>query len=103
MRLREKDNVLVINGKDRGKSGEIKQVFPKDGTALVEGVNIATKHVKSQGQGREGGIIKTEIPIDVSNLILICSVCTKPSRIGYKKLDDGTNARLCKLCKEVIE
>ena len=66
MRLREKDNVLVINGKDRGKSGEIKQVFPKDGTALVEGVNIATKHVKSQGQGREGGIIKTEIPIDVS-------------------------------------
>ena len=69
MKLREKDNVLVINGRDRGKSGEIKQVFPKEGTALVEGVNIATKHVKSQGQGREGGIIKTEIPINVSNLM----------------------------------
>ena len=51
MKLREKDNVLVINGRDRGKRGEIKQVFPREGTALVEGVNIATKHVKSQGQG----------------------------------------------------
>lgn len=103
MKLREKDTVLVINGKDRGKKGEIKQVFPKEGRALVEGVNIATKHVKSQGQAKQGGIIKVEVPIDISNLILICTVCSKPSRVGHKKLDDGTNARLCKLCKEVIE
>ncbi|MBN18193.1 MAG: 50S ribosomal protein L24 [Chloroflexi bacterium] len=103
MKLREKDTVLVINGRDRGKRGEIKQVFPRQGTALVEGVNIATKHVKSQGQAKQGGIIKTEVPINISNLTLICSVCAKPSRVGYKKLDDGTNARLCKLCKEVIE
>ena len=103
MRLRRDDNVLVIKGRDRGKQGRIQQIFPKQDRVLVEGVNIVLRHTKATAQVRQGGIIQKELPIQASNVVLVCIHCAKPTRIGARFLADGTKARICKKCEEVIE
>ena len=103
MRLRTEDTVLVIKGRDRGKQGRIQQVDLKKGKLLVEGVNVAMRHTKPTAGVRQGGIIQKEMPIQSCNVMLICTHCAKPTRIGYRTLADGTKARLCNRCGEVIE
>lgn len=103
MRLHSDDNVMVLRGRDKGKQGRITQVFRKENKVLVEGVNVVTRHTKATGGVRQGGIIKKEMPIRVSNVILVCPDCAKPSKIGYRFLADGSKARVCKKCEEVIE
>ena len=103
MKLRSNDNVMVIKGRDRGKQGRITQAFPRENKVLVEGVNIVMRHTKPTSTVRQAGIIQKELPIPVSNVILICTHCSRPSRLGYKVLADGTKARMCKNCEEVIE
>lgn len=103
MRLHSDDNVMVLRGRDKGKQGRITQVFRKEDKVLVEGVNVVTRHTKATGGVRQGGIIKKEMPIRVSNVILVCPDCAKPSKIGYRFLADGSKARVCKKCEEVIE
>ena len=103
MQLRSNDTVLVIKGRDRGKQGRIQQVFPKDNRVLVEGVNIVLRHTKATGQVRQAGIIQKELPIQAANVMAICTNCNLPTRIATRILADGTKARICKKCQEVIE
>ena len=103
MRLHSNDNVLVIKGRDRGKQGRIQQVFPKEGKVLVEGVNVVLRHTKPTARVAQGGIIQKELPVEAANVMLVCTHCTKPTRINHRFLADGSKARVCSQCKEVIE
>ena len=103
MRLRSNDTVLVVKGKDRGKQGRIQQVFPRDDKVLIEGVHVVMRHTKPTGGVRQAGIIQKELPIQASNVRLICTHCNFPTRIAFRVLADGTKARVCKKCQEVIE
>ena len=103
MRLRSDDTVMVIKGRDRGKQGRVQRVLPNTTQVLVEGVNLVFRHMKPQPGVRQSGIIQKEMPINVANVVLICTRCTRPSRVGYRTLVDGTKARVCKSCQEVIE
>ena len=103
MRLRSDDTVLVIKGRDRGKQGRIQQVFPRKGRVLVDGVNIVSRHTRAASGVRQGGIIQKELPIQAANVMLVCTKCNRPTRIGARFLVDGTKARTCMRCQEVIE
>ena len=103
MRLHRDDTVLVTKGRDRGKQGRVQQVLPDQGKVLVEGVNVVLRHTKPSGAVRQGGIIQKELPVRTSNVVLVCVHCTRPTRVGYRTLADGTKARTCKKCQEVIE
>ena len=103
MRLRQNDNVLVIRGRDRGKTGRIQSVLIKEDKILVEGINVVLRHQKASGNFRQSGIIQKEIPMRATNVMVICTSCNEPTRIGMKFLADGTKARMCKKCGEIIE
>lgn len=103
MRLRADDNVLVVKGRDRGKQGKIQHVFEDKQKVLVEGVNVVKRHTKATAGIRQGGIVQKEMPIQAANVMLICTHCNRPIRIGYRRLVDGTKARVCTSCQEVIE
>lgn len=103
MRLRKDDTVLVIKGKDRGKQGRVQQVYSQEGKVSVESVNVVKRHTKATGGARQAGIIQKEMPIQVSNVMLVCTHCLRPTRTSSRALVDGSKARACKLCQEVIE
>jgi large subunit ribosomal protein L24 len=102
LKIKKGDRVVVIAGKDKGKSGEVLKVFPKDMRAIVQGVNLARRHQK-QTAAQEGGIISKEVPIHLSNLAIRDPRDGKPSRVGYKILDDGSRVRLAKRSGETID
>ena len=97
MKLRKGDNVIVLSGNDKGKTGEVLEIMPKDSKVIVKGVNIRKKHVKPRRQGEEGGIIAVECAVDSSKLNVVCPKCNKPTRIGYSVKDDK-KVRICKKC-----
>ena len=105
MKVRAEDVVLVIKGRDRGKQGRVTQTLMSEGKVLVEGVNVVVRHTKPTGTVRQAGIIQKEMPIQVANVMLICTHCNNPTRVGLRVLADGTKARVCTRpdCKEVIE
>ena len=103
MKIHANDMALVIKGRDRGKRGRVTRVNPKTGKAVVEGVNVVKRHQKPAGAFRAGGIIEKELPIPVANLKFYCEVCDSPVKIGFRVLADGSKARICKKCGEVIE
>jgi large subunit ribosomal protein L24 len=103
MKLRANDNVLVIRGKDRGKTARIQQTFPRDKKVLVEGVNVVMRHTKPSGGIRQGGIIQKELPMWASKVMLICNHCNRPTKVTSRHQADGTKARACNRCQEVIE
>ena len=103
MRLRVNDTILVITGRDRGKEGRIQQTFPKEHKVLVEGVNVVLRHTKASATVRQAGIIQKELPIHAAKVMLMCVHCHRPARVGTRTLADGSKARVCKNCKEVIE
>jgi large subunit ribosomal protein L24 len=95
--------VLVIAGKDKGKKGKVRFAYPKKQRVLVEGVNFVKKHSRARGQVRQAGIIDLEAPIHVSNVMLLCQKCNRPTRVGFTFLEDGRKVRICRSCKEVID
>ncbi len=101
--LRVNDQVEVISGKDKGRVGKILKIVNKTNKAVVERVNMIKRHTKPTAADQQGGIIEKEAPIHVSNLMLVCSKCTKTVRIANKTLDDGSKVRICKKCDETIE
>lgn len=101
--IKKNDSVKVIAGKDKGKSGKVLRVIPKKDRVIVEKINMVKRHMKPSQQTRQGGILERESPIHVSNLMLICSKCTDPTRVGYRTLDDDRKVRYCKKCEEVID
>ena len=103
MSIRRNDTVKVLTGRDKGKIGKVLRVFPQEGRALVEGINFIKKHTRQTKQEQKGGIIQKESPIQISNLILMCKHCSKPTRVEMKVMADGTSkARMCKKCKEIL-
>ena len=103
MKIRKNDTVLVIAGKDRGKKGKVRKALPKKDKVIVEGVNMIKRHSRAGGAARQAGIIELEAPLNVSNVMLICSKCNKPARVGSRFLSDGRKARICRSCDEVID
>lgn len=103
MKIRKNDTVLVIAGKDKGKKGKVRFAYPKDNRVLVEGINFIKKHSRARKQARQAGIIDLEAPLHVANLMLLCSKCNQPTRVGFRFLEDGRKVRICRACKEVID
>ncbi len=103
MKIKKNDTVLVIAGKDKGKKGKVRYAFPDNERVMVEGVNMIKKHAKAKQQVRQAGIIEREAPISVTNVMYLCGKCNKPTRIGYRVLQDGRKARFCRACGEVVE
>ena len=102
-RIRKGDVVLVTTGADRGKRGEVLRVMPKDDRAVVQGVNIAKKHTKAKGMGQPGGIVEVEATIHLSNLKLVDPKSDKPTKVGFRVLEDGRKVRVAKATGAVME
>jgi len=101
--IKKGDQVVVISGKEKGKTGRILHVFPKKQRAIVERVNFLKKHTKPSQKNRQGGIVEKEASLHVSNLLLYCMRCEKGSRIGFKILENRNKVRYCKRCNELID
>jgi large subunit ribosomal protein L24 len=102
-RIRKGDTVVVITGANKGRRGEVLRVFPHAERALVQGVNIVTKHTKPRGLGQPGGIVQEEATIHLSNLKLIDPKSDEPTKVGFRVLEDGRKVRIAKATGQVIE
>ena len=96
LKIRKGDRVVVLQGKDRGKQGNVTRVLPKDGKVIVDGINVAKKHQKATRATMQGGIIDKDMPIPVSNVALVSPGDGKPTRIGYRFDDKGNKIRICR-------
>lgn len=92
------DNVKVISGKDKGKTGKVLEVSKKENKVIIEGINIATKHMKPRRQGEQGGLLKVEAPMYASKVMLVCPKCGKATRAAYSVEADGSKKRRCVKC-----
>ncbi len=103
MKIHLDDNVLIIAGKYRGKTGKVLRVFSKQHKVVVEKINIRTRHVKKR-QGQPGQKIHYEAPIDLSNVMVICPHCEKKTRVAYIRLKtDNKKQRVCRKCKQSLD
>ncbi len=102
LKIRKGDRVVVLTGKDKGKQGNVLKVFPSDNRAVVQGVNVAQRHQK-QTAAQQGGIIAKELPIHISNLAVADPKDGKPTRVGFKVLDDGRKVRFAKRSGDLID
>lgn len=101
--VRKDDIVKVIAGKDRGKQGKVLRVFPKEGRLTVERVNMIKRHTRPTRQTQQGGIIEREGKLHISNVMLVCSQCSRGVRVGHRFLEDGKKVRICRACDEVLD
>ena len=97
-RVKREDTVLVSKGKDRGRTGTVRIVIPKENRAIVGGINVMKRHMRPRGPQQPGGIIEREAPISLANVRPVCPSCNKPVRVGYRVLADGRKVRYCKKC-----
>lgn len=95
-KIRKGDRVMVLSGKDKGREGMVSEVHPRDGRAIVEGVNTARKSQRPVDEMQQGGIIDVNMPIALSKLAVISPKDGKPTRVGFRIEDDGTKVRICK-------
>ncbi len=102
-KLKKKDNVLIICGEDKGKSGKIIEIFPNKNRLIIEGINLVKKHMKPTQKTPQGGIIRQEGPIHISNVRLVCNKCNKPTSTNNGKTKEGKKVRVCKKCGEIID
>lgn len=117
MKIKKSDKVKILAGKDKGKTGKVLQVFPARKRVSVEGLNLLIKHMRPRKQGESGQRIEFPAPMAISNLMLICPKCGKPTRVGYKYVETGAKPedkdkkavvrkkkyRVCKKCKQTID
>jgi len=101
--VRKGDTVAIIAGRERGKRGKVLRVLPEAGRVIVEKVNMMKKHQRPTQKLRQGGIIEREAGLALSNVLLVCGRCDKPSRAGITVLGDGRKVRVCKRCGETID
>lgn len=101
-KIRKNDTVVCLAGRDKGKKGRVLYVFPKENRALVEGINLIKRHSRRTREDQQGGIIQKEAPLNLSNLMLLCNKCNKPTKVRMRILKDGNKVRSCKRCGEVI-
>ena len=103
MRIRTGDTVLIIAGRDKGKTGRVERNFPREDRVVVEGVNVVTKHMRARPGVRQSGRIQLESPLHVSNVVLICNKCNQPTKPRIVFLETGARVRVCTKCQEVID
>ena len=103
LHVKKNDMVTIIAGKEKGKSGKVLSVFPTKGRLIVAELNKVKRHTRPNRTNKEGGIIEKEAPLDASNVMLLCGACNKPTRTGIRVLDDGSKARFCKKCNEIVD
>jgi large subunit ribosomal protein L24 len=101
-KIKKGDKVVVMTGRDKGKTGEVRQVNPTEGRAIVAGVNMVRRHTRQTPQ-TEGGILSKEAPIHLSNLAIADPKTSKPTRVGFKVLDDGRKVRFAKRSGDLID
>ena len=102
-KIKKNDTVMVVTGRDRGKTGKVMRVLPERGRVVIERLNIVKRHTKpGSGAQRPGGIVEKEAPNDISNVMIFCDHCNAPVRVGVKANDDGSKSRVCRRCGEVI-
>lgn len=103
LKVKKDDVVEVRAGKDKGRRGKVLRVMPDAGHIMVEKVNMVKKHQRPNMKDRQGGIVERENKMALSNVMVVCSKCDKPVRVGKKKLDDGKNVRVCRKCGELLD
>ena len=103
VQIRKNDSVMVIAGKERGKTGKVLRVIPKKGAVIIERVNLVKRHTKPRGPQQPGGIVEKEAHIRTSNVMFMCDKCNAPGRVGRKILSDGQRIRICRRCGEAID
>jgi large subunit ribosomal protein L24 len=101
--IRKNDSVMVIAGKERGKTGKVLRVLVEKDAVIIERLNIVKRHTKPRGPQQTGGIVEKEAAIHASNIMIMCEKCNAPARIGRKILADGKKIRVCRNCKEALD
>ena len=102
MNVKTGDTVIVLSGKDKGKTGKISKVFPEKGKVVVDGVNVVTKHLKPTQMNPQCRVVNKPVPLYSSKVMLFCEKCSKPTRVAKKLLDDEKKKKICKHCGEVL-
>jgi large subunit ribosomal protein L24 len=101
-RVRKDDMVMVIAGRERGKTGKVLRLLPDTGRVVVERINLVKRHTKPRGNSA-GGILEKEAPLHISNVQPVCGRCDKPARVGTKRLQDGRGVRVCRRCGDQMD
>jgi large subunit ribosomal protein L24 len=101
-RVRKDDTVMIIAGRERGKTGKVLRLLPKTERVVVERINLVKRHTKPRGT-QQGGIIEKEAPLHISNVQPVCGRCDKPTRIGTRRLENGDGVRVCRRCGEQMD
>lgn len=101
--IKKDDKVKIIAGKDKGKIGKVLKVDRKKNRLLIEKINMVKRHARPSAKNKQGGIIEGEAPLTVSNVMIMCNKCVKPTRVKMKRLEDGNKIRLCVRCGEAMD
>jgi large subunit ribosomal protein L24 len=101
MKIHKGDNIIMLNGPDRGKTGKVAKVVPAENTVLVEGLNMVKRHVRGRKQGQKGQIVSRERLIDAARVAVVCKSCGKPTRIGFT-VNGDSKVRICRKCKAEV-
>lgn len=102
-RIRRGDLVMVITGRERGKTGRVLHVLPTEDRATIERLNLVKRHAKARTQQAQRGIVEKEAAIHLSNLMIMCEKCDAPVRMGKRRLEDGRSVRICRACQEQLD
>jgi large subunit ribosomal protein L24 len=102
MKIQKGDQVMVLQGKDKGKKAEVIRAIPDRQKVILEGVNVAKRHAKPTRATQQGGVIDKFMPVHISTVALICKSCDRPTRVGYKFDKDGEKVRVCKKCESTL-
>ncbi len=103
IRIKKDDKVKVLTGKDKGKIGKVLKIVKKTNRVIIENINVVKVNQRPTQANPQGGIVEKNMPIHVSNLMIMCNSCVKPTRISMKLLEDGKRVRICKQCSQQID
>jgi large subunit ribosomal protein L24 len=103
LHIKKNDLVMVIKGREKGKSGRVLKVLPEKGKVIIEKINFIKRHSRPHGQQRRGGILEKEAPLHVSKVMLLCEKCNKPVRIGHRVVEGDKKVRVCRKCEEIFD
>lgn len=102
-RVRKNDTVMVITGREKGKTGKVLRVLRERNRVVIERLHMVKRHQKPRSQQSPGGVVEKEASIDLSNVMIMCDRCNAPARIGARRLDDGSAVRMCRRCGEALD
>jgi large subunit ribosomal protein L24 len=101
-RIRRNDLVMIVTGRDRGKTGKVLRVVPRENRVVIERINLVKRHSRPSGPASPGGIVEKEAPVALSNVMIMCDRCNAPVRIGVKIAGDSAKTRVCRRCGEPL-